>query len=64
MDSRFGKVEEQLSVAHSQLRELGARAQRWILVATIGVTLFLLWMAVGQAALCWLAWTGVGRRQL
>ncbi|MGD9722664.1 MAG: hypothetical protein AB7O59_15130 [Pirellulales bacterium] len=58
MDSRFGKVEERLSVARGQLLDLGLRAQWWILFATMGVTLFLLWMAAGQVALCWLAWTG------
>ncbi len=63
MDSRFGKVEARLTTAHSRLHDLGARARWWILVATIGVTLFLLWMAAVQAALCWLARTGPSRGQ-
>ena len=60
INARVGMIEERLSVAHSQLRELGARAQQWILVAEIAVTLFLLWMAIGQLAMCWIAWNRLG----
>ena len=60
VSSRVSKVEQRLSDTHSQMRELGARAQQWILVAEIAVTLFLLWMAAGQIAICWVAWNCLG----
>jgi hypothetical protein len=59
INARVGMVEERLSAAHTQVRDLGARAQRWILVAEIAVTLFLLWMAAGQLAMCWVAGAGL-----
>jgi len=64
VDSRLGKLEERLSAAKERLHDLDASAQRWIFVATIGATLLVLWMMVGQAALCRLAWHGPGRPQL
>jgi hypothetical protein len=63
INARVGMVEERLSAAHTQVRDLGARAQRWILVAEIAVTVFLLWMAAGQLAFCLLAWIGSDHRQ-
>jgi hypothetical protein len=63
MDSRFGMVEDRLTATHNQVQDVAARVRWRILVATIGVTLFLLWMALGQAALCWLGCTGPSRWQ-
>jgi hypothetical protein len=63
MNARVDMVEQRLSGTHTQVLDLGARAQRWILVAEIAVTLFLLWMTAGQLAFCLLAWTGSGHRQ-
>jgi DNA repair exonuclease SbcCD ATPase subunit len=55
---RLEKLANRFSVASSQLQELKQRTQRYRLGLTIGITLFTVWMAAGQAALCRLAWNG------
>ncbi len=58
LDSRFQKLDDHISAVQGGLGELKTRARRWILAATIGVALLILWMAAGQVALCRLAWNG------
>ncbi|NQT14634.1 MAG: hypothetical protein HQ582_17895 [Planctomycetes bacterium] len=61
IDSHLKKIENGLSEAQGNLQGLETRALRWILVATVGITLLAVWMATGQAALCPLAWNGLRR---
>jgi chromosome segregation ATPase len=63
IDSRFVAVERRLSAARSEVQNLSARVQRWILMLMIGGTLLMLWMAAGQAALGWSAWNSYRHRQ-
>jgi hypothetical protein len=58
IDSRLEKSAERLSVAQRQLQELQSQTRRWIVAATIVITLLVCWMAAGQIALCRLAWDG------
>jgi hypothetical protein len=58
IDSRLEKCAETLSETRGQLQELKSQTHRWILIATVVVTLLLGWMAAGQGALCRLAWHG------
>ena len=55
LDSRFENLVDRLSAVQSQLQQLEARAQRWLLVIPIGLSLIILLMAAGQAALFRLA---------
>jgi uncharacterized protein (TIGR03067 family) len=61
IDSRLKKLENGLLETQGNFQGLETRALRWILVATVGITLLAIWMAGGQAALCLLAWTGLRR---
>ena len=59
--SRLEKCENRLSETQKNLQGLKTRTLRWILVVTIGITLFMVWMAAGQVALCLLARQGLRR---
>jgi len=55
------KLENGLLETQENLQGLETRTLRWILVATVGITLLAVWMAAGQAAMCLLGWTGLRR---
>ena len=61
---RLEKLADRFSVAASQLQEMKDRTQRYRLYLTMGITLLMIWMAAGQAALSRLAWNGCARRGL
>jgi len=61
IDSRLEKFENRLSETQKNLHGLNTKTRRWILVVTIGITLFMVWMAAGQVALCRLAWNSLRR---
>jgi hypothetical protein len=63
IDSGLDKLEDRLSKTQDDLKGLGARTLRWILIATIVVASLTVWMAAGQAALCLLGWRGLRRTQ-
>jgi hypothetical protein len=52
LDSRLEEFAVRLSVAQNQLQGFKTGIKWRIQVATIGVTLLIVWMAVGQLALC------------
>jgi len=52
IDSRLKKLENRLLETQGNLLGLETRTLRWILVATVGITLLAVWMAAGQTALC------------
>ena len=51
IDSRLGKLTDRLSRTEQNLRQSNARVLHRIRLATIAVTLFILWLGAGQAAL-------------
>jgi len=55
---RLEKLADRFSLAASQLQELKERTQWYRQCLTIGISLFIIWMAAGQAALFRLAWNG------
>lgn len=55
VDTRLGKQSDRLAAVHDELHELKTTTRRWILIVTSGISMFFLWMAAGQAALCRLA---------
>jgi hypothetical protein len=58
IDSRLGKLADRIAGAQSNLEHTKSQSRRWILAATIAITLLILWMAAGQVAWCRLAWNG------
>ncbi len=55
LDIRFENLVDRLSAAQSELQQLKARTQHWLLVIPIGLSLIILWMTAGQVALFRLA---------
>ena len=51
LDIRFENLVDRLSAAQSELQQLKARTQRWLLVIGIGLSLTILLMLAGQVAL-------------
>jgi hypothetical protein len=58
MDFRLEKTAENLRATQTRLHEYTSRAQRWMSLATLGLSCVALLMALGQLALCRLAWIG------
>lgn len=56
IDSRLDDFTGRLSQTQAKAEELKTRTQRWIRIATIGMTLLIAWMAVGQVSLCLHGW--------
>jgi len=59
IDSSLNKLENGLREVRKDLQRFKSRTLRWMLKATLAVTLIAVWMAAGQVALCLLAWTGL-----
>jgi hypothetical protein len=58
VDDRLQTLTNGLSAVQLELQRWSRSVQRWILLATIGATALIGWMAVGQMALCLVAWNG------
>jgi hypothetical protein len=56
IDSRLQGFAGRLSQAQAKSQDLKTRTQRWIRIATIGMTLLIAWMAAGQVSLCLHGW--------
>jgi hypothetical protein len=61
IDPRLATLETMLSETQANILAARTRILRWMLLATVAVSLLAIWMAAGQAALCVLAWTSSGR---
>lgn len=59
VDSRLESLAGQVASIQTRNRDLKAEARWWIGATSIGITLLLAWMAVGQASLCYLGWRGM-----
>ena len=60
-ESRIELVEDRLVRTQSRLRVLKSSVLKWVHLGTIGATLLAMWLAIGQLALCILAWPGSRR---
>lgn len=61
VDSRLEKFEGRLSETRQEVLRWKTTTLRWIVIATIGVSLVMAWMGAGQVALCFFGWKGLGR---
>lgn len=62
IDADLGTAASRLADARVDAQQLGARTRRFIFLATVGGGVLMLWIAVGQAALCLGGWRGWRRR--
>jgi predicted nucleic acid-binding Zn-ribbon protein len=58
MNARLEQTTERLAATQTRLRDYAARTQRWTTIVNVGLTSVVTLMALGQIALCRLAWIG------
>ena len=63
IDTRLGRLTDRLSLTQQNLREANAKTLRRIRLATIVVTLFLVWLGAGQVALMLYGYRALRRGQ-
>lgn len=61
IDSRLDGLSDRLSETQTKIQNLEPKTHRWILVATIGLGLLIVWMGAGQLCLCLHGWRSLRR---
>ena len=63
IEAGLEELDTKLYQAQLDLQELESSTLRWILIATLVITLLVLWMLAGQFSLCRWAWQGLRSRR-
>jgi hypothetical protein len=61
IESRLDGISDRLSETKFKIQDLEAKTHRWILIATVGVGLLIMWMGSGQVFMCLHGWKSLRR---